>query len=84
MARRTAEKELQFEGEDLDEGLKDANVLSYFERTSPMLLANEKKAAAIAAAGDGLSGSPGSSTDDIISPAMLPQPKANLGEKIPE
>ncbi|EGE82558.1 MFS phosphate transporter [Blastomyces dermatitidis ATCC 18188] len=94
MARRAAE-ELQFEGEDLDEGLKHAHVLSYFERTSPMIFVNEKQAAVAAAAAAASDVSDvsdrdengGDSMGDVISPArlseeMLPPPKADLGSNI--
>ncbi|PGG96834.1 hypothetical protein AJ79_09440 [Helicocarpus griseus UAMH5409] len=82
MARRTAEKELSYEEEDLDEGLKSAHVLTYFERTSPLLTANSEKRAAAATAAE--VGSPGSSTGNTISLSeeMLPPPKAGLGDEI--
>ncbi|EER45633.1 Pi-transporter A-1 [Histoplasma capsulatum H143] len=89
VARQAAEKELQFEEDDLDEGLKHAHVRSYFERTSPMLFANEKKlgVGVTVLPGNGGEGRPGNPTDDIISPArfsdeMLPPPKADLGSKL--
>ncbi|KAK2807233.1 hypothetical protein FQN50_005520 [Emmonsiellopsis sp. PD_5] len=78
MARRAAEKELAYEDDDLDEGLKHKHVLTFFERTSPMILAREKNFPPIL-------GTP-SSRDSRTPPSdeLLPPPRTDINEEIPE